>query len=32
MGPCRTTVAVSDLPKPQILIEIKGTAYLNESR
>jgi len=30
MGPCRTTVAVSDLPKPQILIEIKGTAYLNE--
>ena len=29
-GPCRTTVAVSDLPRPQILIEIKGTAYINE--
>ena len=29
-GPCRTTVAVADLPRPQILIEIKGTAYLNE--
>lgn len=28
-GPCRTTVAVSDLPKPQILIEIKGTAYIH---
>ena len=28
-GPCRTTVAVSDLPKPQILIEIKGTAYIS---
>jgi len=27
-GPCRTTVAVADLPKPQILIEIKGTAYI----
>jgi 2-aminomuconate deaminase len=27
VGPCRTTVAVSDLPKPQILIEIKATAY-----
>lgn len=27
-GPCRTTVAVSDLPRPQILIEIKGTAYI----
>ena len=26
-GPCRTTVAVADLPRPQILIEIKGTAY-----
>lgn len=26
-GPCRTTVAVADLPKPQILIEIKGTAF-----
>lgn len=29
-GPCRTTVAVADLPRPQILIEIKGTAYVNE--
>ena len=29
-GPCRTTVAVSDLPKPQILIEIKGTAYIGD--
>lgn len=29
-GPCRTTVAVADLPRPQILIEIKGTAYINE--
>ena len=29
-GPCRTTVAVSDLPKPQILIEIKATAYKPE--
>ena len=29
-GPCRTTVAVSDLPKPQILIEIKATAYKSE--
>lgn len=28
-GPCRTTVAVSDLPRPQILIEIKGTAYID---
>jgi 2-aminomuconate deaminase len=28
MGPCRTTVAVVDLPKPQILIEIKATAYI----
>ncbi len=27
-GPCRTTVAVADLPGPQILIEIKGTAYI----
>ncbi len=27
-GPCRTTVEVSDLPKPQILIEIKGTAFI----
>ena len=26
-GPCRTTVAVKDLPRPQILIEIKATAY-----
>ena len=26
-GPCRTTVAVADLPRPQILIEIKATAY-----
>ena len=28
-GPCRTTVAVLDLPKPQILIEIKATAYIS---
>jgi 2-aminomuconate deaminase len=28
-GPCRTTVAAADLPKPQILIEIKGTAYID---
>ena len=27
-GPCRTTIAVADLPRPQILIEINGTAYL----
>jgi 2-aminomuconate deaminase len=27
-GPCRTTVAVADLPKPQILIEIKAVAYI----
>lgn len=27
-GPCRTTVEVSELPKPQILIEIKGTAFI----
>ena len=26
-GPCRTTIAVLDLPRPQILIEIKATAY-----
>ncbi len=29
-GPCRTTVEVSALPRPQILIEIKGTAYIEE--
>ena len=29
-GPCRTTVEVSALPRPQILIEIKGTAYISE--
>jgi 2-aminomuconate deaminase len=29
-GPCRTTVEVSGLPKPEILIEIKGTAYISE--
>lgn len=29
-GPCRTTVAVADLPRPQILIEIKATAYKEE--
>ena len=29
-GPCRTTIAAADLPKPQILIEIKATAYLSE--
>jgi 2-aminomuconate deaminase len=28
IGPCRTTVAVADLPKPHILIEIKATAYI----
>lgn len=28
-GPCRTTIAAADLPKPQILIEIKGTAYID---
>ena len=27
-GPCRTTISVVDLPRPQILIEIKGTAYI----
>lgn len=27
-GPCRTTIAAADLPRPQILIEIKGTAYI----
>jgi 2-aminomuconate deaminase len=30
-GPCRTTVEVSDLPRPQILIEIKGTAFIQET-
>lgn len=29
-GPCRTTVEVSALPRPQILIEIKGTAFIGE--
>ena len=29
-GPCRTTVEVSGLPRPQILIEIKGTAFIEE--
>ena len=29
-GPCRTTVEVSGLPRPQILIEIKGTAFIGE--
>ena len=29
-GPCRTTIAAADLPKPQILIEIKGTAYIEK--
>ena len=29
-GPCRTTVEVSALPRPQILIEIKGTAFIEE--
>lgn len=29
-GPCRTTVEVSDLPRPQIIIEIKATGYLSE--
>ena len=28
-GPCRTTIAAADLPKPQILIEIKATAYIS---
>lgn len=27
-SPCRTTVEVSELPRPQILIEIKGTAFI----
>ena len=27
-GPCRTTIAAADLPRPQILIEIKATAYI----
>jgi 2-aminomuconate deaminase len=31
-GPCRTTVEVSALPRPQILIEIKGTAYIEEAQ
>lgn len=31
-GPCRTTVAVLDLPRPQILIEIKGTAYIESEK
>jgi 2-aminomuconate deaminase len=31
VGPCRTTVEVSALPRPQILIEIKGTAYISNS-
>ncbi len=31
-GPCRTTVAVADLPRPQILIEIKGTAYIESEK
>ena len=30
-GPCRTTVEVSDLPRPQILIEIKATAFIDNS-
>lgn len=29
-GPCRTTIAAADLPRPQILIEIKATAYIPE--
>lgn len=29
-GPCRTTVEVSALPRPQILIEIKATAFIGE--
>ena len=29
-GPCRTTVEVSALPRPQILIEIKGTAFIDD--
>ena len=28
-GPCRTTVEVSALPRPQILIEIKATAFID---
>lgn len=28
-APCRTTIAAADLPRPQILIEIKGTAYIS---
>ena len=30
-GPCRTTIEVSDLPRPQILIEIKATAFIDNS-
>ncbi len=30
-GPCRTTVEVSGLPGPHLLIEIKGTAYISKS-
>ncbi len=29
-GPCRTTVAVHQLPHPHLLVEIKGTAYKPE--
>ena len=29
-GPARTTVAVSELPHPNLLIEIKATAYKKE--
>jgi len=31
-GPCRTTVEVSALPRPQILIEIKATAFIGEAQ
>src|SRR5207253_6426502 len=31
-GPARTTVAVSALPHPQLLIEIKAVAYRREAR
>ena len=31
-GPARTTVAVHQLPHPHLLIEMRGTAYIAESR
>ncbi len=31
-GPARTTVAVHQLPQPQLLIEIKAVAYKPQAR